>query len=100
MTFKRDDIKNCSICERGIAHNNPVGMFWRLKLERLMLDPRAIQREAGMESMMGGGVDPRAAVVNAGQRVARQCYELADAMFAEREVSVSSPVHQMNDDSK
>jgi hypothetical protein len=37
-----------------MAHTN-LPMFWRLKLERMGMDAKAIQRRHGMEMMMGGG---------------------------------------------
>lgn len=54
--FKRRDVEKCAACRRGLMHpKNPTGMFWRLRVERLMIDHAAVQRAHGMEAMMGGG---------------------------------------------
>lgn len=45
----------CAICHKGVGHN-PIPSFWLLKVERHVLDLSTIQRQSGMEMMMGGHV--------------------------------------------
>lgn len=52
--FLRNHIKPCSICGKGLMAENRVGLFWRIRAERLMIDHRAVQREHGLEQLLGG----------------------------------------------
>lgn len=52
--LKRKDIEGCMSCGRGVAHNHDI-TFYRLKVERFVLDPTAVNERHGMELMMGGG---------------------------------------------
>lgn len=54
MGFTRDDIQTCASCGQGVGIAGPV--FYRVKVEQLVLDVRAVQREVGLEMMMGGNV--------------------------------------------
>lgn len=55
MTFKRKDVQKCLLCDKGIAHNQFNPTFFRITLERFILDFPAIQREGGVEASLGGG---------------------------------------------
>jgi hypothetical protein len=50
--IKQAEIKPCSICKKGIAHDGNF-LFWRIKLERAGLDAGAIERQHGLELMLG-----------------------------------------------
>ncbi|MEC7763348.1 MAG: hypothetical protein VX874_15710 [Pseudomonadota bacterium] len=54
MGFGRDDIKPCHFCGEGMGAKGVH--FYRVKIEQMVLDLRAIQREHGLEQMMGGNV--------------------------------------------
>ena len=54
MSFTRNDIQACAGCGQGVGVSGPV--FYRLKIEQMVLDARAVQREAGLEQMLGGNV--------------------------------------------
>lgn len=54
--FTRDDFKPCVACRKPLMASNPLGIFWRISAERLILDLAAVRREAGLEMMMGGSV--------------------------------------------
>jgi len=45
--------KKCMLCGKGVAHDNNL-MFYRVTLERFMLDARAINTVAGLEMQFGG----------------------------------------------
>lgn len=62
MTFTRNAIQPCAICGKGLMHANPTGIFWRISAERLIIDQRAVQREHGLEMMMGGNAAIAAAL--------------------------------------
>lgn len=51
--MKQIDLKPCSNCDKGVMHTgNP--MFYRLRVDSMIVDPGAIQRQHGLEMMMGG----------------------------------------------
>lgn len=49
--MKRSEIENCFWCAKGIAHAGPV--FYRMTVDQLVLDRRAIERAAGLEALTG-----------------------------------------------
>lgn len=51
----RDQIRPCPLCKRGLMHNG-VPLVWKLTVERVGIDARAVQKQAGLEQMMGGNV--------------------------------------------
>ncbi len=44
----------CALCGQGIGAAGPL--FWTAKITSWILDMRALQRQTGMEMMMGGHV--------------------------------------------
>lgn len=44
---------NCSLCGKKIGHTG-LPLFWRVSIERFGIDLRAVQRQAGLEAMLGG----------------------------------------------
>ena len=80
MSFKQRDIRPCACCGKGLAATG-LPLFYRLTIERFGLDGRAIQRQAGLEAMMGGnaliaaamGPDEDLAVNLAGPRTVLVC---------------------------
>ena len=51
--MKQADLKPCSKCGEGVMHTgNP--MFYRVTVDSLIVDPRAVQRQHGLEMMLGG----------------------------------------------
>lgn len=50
--FKQSEIKPCAACGKGLAHDGNF-LFWRLKFERLAVDHSAVQRQHGLELMLG-----------------------------------------------
>ncbi|HLS19467.1 MAG TPA: hypothetical protein VK090_06630 [Paracoccaceae bacterium] len=49
--MKRSEIENCFWCAKGVAHAGPV--FYRITLDQLVLDRRAIELAAGLEALVG-----------------------------------------------
>lgn len=49
--LKRSDIKPCAACGRGLAKGGLV--VYRVQIERFVLDPQVIQRQAGLEMQIG-----------------------------------------------
>lgn len=56
---KRTDIQPCARCKKGLGHSNNIE-FYRLKMDRHMVDINAVQHIYGMEQMLGGGNDAAA----------------------------------------
>lgn len=63
MSFARSDIQPCARCGRGIAHAGPV--FYRVAVEQMVIDAVAVQREAGLEAMVGNAAIAAALSPNA-----------------------------------
>lgn len=52
--IKRDEIKKCAVCTRGVGHSGSP-QFFRMKIESAILDAQAIQSQHGLEQFFGGG---------------------------------------------
>jgi hypothetical protein len=50
--IKRADIQPCACCGQGLAKGGPI--IYRVQVERFVLNPHAIQRQAGLEMAIGG----------------------------------------------
>jgi hypothetical protein len=51
--MKHKDFKPCAYCGKGVAHSG-VPMFYRVTIERMGIDARAVERQTGLEMMLGG----------------------------------------------
>lgn len=51
--LKHRDFKPCALCRKGVMHANDI-TFYRVRIERFVVDLNAVQRAHGMEMMMGG----------------------------------------------
>ena len=51
--MKQTDIKKCAICENGMMHLG-IPFFYVIKIQRHSIDLEAIQRQNGLEQMLGG----------------------------------------------
>lgn len=50
--LKRSDIRPCGLCGKGIMSvGSPT--FFRVKIERFVVDTGAVHRQAGLETMLG-----------------------------------------------
>lgn len=65
--MKQKDIKKCVLCGKGVMHDGQV-TFYRLKIERLIINVGAIKRQHGLEMMIGGSL---AAVMGPNEDMAR-----------------------------
>lgn len=52
--FTRNDIQPCAVCRMRLMTASPLGIFWRVSAERLIIDRKALSRESGLEAMLGG----------------------------------------------
>lgn len=50
--MKRSDFTPCLICGKGVAHTG-VPIFYRVKVETMGLNIAAVEREHGLEVMLG-----------------------------------------------
>lgn len=50
----RADLKPCAVCGRGLAHDNHL-VAYRVTIDQLILDTKAVMREHGLETFLGGG---------------------------------------------
>lgn len=55
MGFKREDVQKCLLCGEGIAHNQFNPTFFRVTLERFVVDFKTVMQQHGSELSMGGG---------------------------------------------
>lgn len=51
--LKHRDLKPCIYCGLGMMHGGGIA-FYRVKIERCIVDVREVKRAAGLEMMMGG----------------------------------------------
>ena len=51
--MKQEDIKKCAICGNGMMHLG-LPFFYTIKIQRHGVDTGAIQRQNGLEQMLGG----------------------------------------------
>jgi hypothetical protein len=51
--MKQTDIKHCALCGQGVMHDNQL-MFWRVRMQHLCVNLPAIERQHGLEMMLGG----------------------------------------------
>lgn len=51
--MKQTDFAPCALCGKGMAHTG-LPLFYRVTIERMGIDGRAVQRQAGLEMMLGG----------------------------------------------
>ena len=55
MGLKRKDvIQKCLLCNQGLMHNQWNPTFFRVTLERHIVDMQAVSRQAGLEQFFGG----------------------------------------------
>lgn len=52
--MKKKDIKLCAFCGEGMMHDNNI-LFYRVKIERLGINLRGVQKTHGLETFFGGG---------------------------------------------
>lgn len=50
--LKQRDIVHCVCCRQGVVHSGSI-TFYRLRLTRYFVDMQAVQRQLGLEQMMG-----------------------------------------------
>lgn len=46
----------CALCARKIGETSPLGLFYKVTVERYMIDPAAAQRQTGLGLMIGAGL--------------------------------------------
>lgn len=51
--MKQTDFTPCTRCGKGVAHTG-VPLFYRVTIERMGIDGRAVERQTGLEMMLGG----------------------------------------------
>ncbi len=51
--FKQLEFQPCLLCGRGMAHNQDLD-FYRVRLERFLIDYAKVQQQAGFEMSLGG----------------------------------------------
>lgn len=50
--LKRKDLKKCACCDRGIMACG-AAIFWRVNIEMFAVNMRAVERQHGLEMMLG-----------------------------------------------
>lgn len=53
--MKASDFKPCAFCGQGVMHTG-LPLCYRVRVERIGIDMREVNRSAGMEQFMGGNV--------------------------------------------
>ena len=60
--MKQNEIEKCAVCSKGVAHSNTIS-FYRFKIDYMVLNLPAIQRQSGLEMFFGGSGQPGAATL-------------------------------------
>ena len=50
--MKQDEIKPCCKCGKGVMHTG-LPVFWQVTIQRMRIDVGAVQRQHGLEMMLG-----------------------------------------------
>lgn len=53
--MKQSEIEKCVICGKGVMHSGNI-CFYRIKIERMGVKVKAVQRQHGLELMLGSAV--------------------------------------------
>lgn len=51
--MKRNEIQKCCLCNQGVMHSRQI-TFTKLMIERFVVNLGAVQRQHGLEMMLGG----------------------------------------------
>lgn len=51
--LKQRDLTACAVCGKGVMHDG-TPTFYRIQIEHYVVDIRAVQRQCGLEQMLGG----------------------------------------------
>jgi hypothetical protein len=51
--MKQTDLKPCVCCGKGVMHDNNIA-FFRVQVDHMIVNLRAVQRQAGLEMMLQG----------------------------------------------
>ena len=92
--MKRDKIKKCAGCGKGIAHDQNL-IFYTVTIQRFGLDVRAIQRQTGLEMMLGSPA--LAAVMGADEDLAVAVDEVPLTMTVCMDCSMSAPLAELQE---
>ncbi len=95
--MKRDEITKCVSCHLGIAANGLT--FYKISMERFILDPRAIERQHGLEMMLGSPV--LAGVMGPNEDLAKPVSKKIDFLMCEQcacEEKYIAIIHQIEQD--
>ena len=52
-TMKQPDFQPCCLCHKGIMHTG-LPVFYRIRIESMGIDIKAVNRQLGFEQFMGG----------------------------------------------
>lgn len=50
--MKREEFKNCAFCRKGIGNNGCID-FYVMQLKYMVIDPGAVLRQSGLETILG-----------------------------------------------
>lgn len=75
--MKQNEFKKCANCGIGMAAKNVF--FYRVKVEQMVLDISAIQRQQGLEQMMGAAA-PIAVALGSDEDLAK-CMSTAEILL-------------------
>jgi len=79
--MKKAELQKCLLCNKGVMHTG-VPLFYRIKIERMVVDLGAIQRQHGLEMMIGSPV--LASVMGPDEDIANSIDKPAEALVCEK----------------
>lgn len=78
--MKQKDIRKCAVCGLGVMHAGGVA-FYRVTVEHMVVDMRAIQQQAGLEMMLGSPA--LATVMGPDRDIANRLGDPVEVMFCQ-----------------
>jgi hypothetical protein len=91
--MKQNELKKCATCGKGVMHSGDL-IFYRVTVERMCVNLPAVQRQAGLEMMLGGHA-AIAAVMGPDEDMAAPLNERATFIVCQ-DCSVSSCVAELD----
>ena len=78
--MKKQELKKCGICNKGVMHNGSF-IFYKISLQRFIINAKAVQRQHGLEMMLGSPA--LANILGPDEDIAKPLSEKATALICD-----------------
>ena len=59
--MKQSELQKCIVCGKGVMHTG-IPLFYKVTFSRMGIDMGAVQRQNGLEQMMGEAAEPQLSI--------------------------------------